>query len=143
MNRIIGVLSWKAVCRPMLALVAAGHEADAGLARQLALRLGHESRAAFLPAGNEADLLAVFMKAVQHGQIAFARHTEHGVDALCDQCLHQRMAGQARRSGRCLGRIFDSHPATVPRAPAISGHSDGGFAACQGGRTHFRSHADA
>src|SRR5206468_11352285 len=53
---------------------AARHEADARAAAQLALRLGHEGRAALLPTGDEADALAVPMEAVEHGQVALARH---------------------------------------------------------------------
>jgi hypothetical protein len=54
----MGVLSWKAVCTPMEALVAR-HEAHAGATRELAVRLGHEGRPALLPAGDKADAIGV------------------------------------------------------------------------------------
>ena len=91
---------------------AARHEADAGAARELALRLGHEGRAALLPAGDEADLAAMLVEAVEHREIALAGHAEDGIDTLRDQRLDQGMAGQAGRLPiRCL-----VHPATVAGA---------------------------
>jgi hypothetical protein len=77
----------------MLALVAPGPPT------QLALRFGHKRRTAFLPAGDEADVFAVFMKTIQHCKIAFTRHTKASVYALGDQRLHQRVAGHAWRGG--------------------------------------------
>jgi hypothetical protein len=67
------------------------------------LRVGHERGAALLPAGDEADPVGVLVEAVEHGQKAFARHAEHGVDPLGHQGLHQGMAGDALRHGhpRC------------------------------------------
>ena len=94
------MLSWKAVCRPTPALRrarAARHEADARPAAQLALRLGHEGRAAFLAAGDEADPVAVLVEAVEHRQKALARHAERGVDALLDQRLDQAVPGGTHR----------------------------------------------
>jgi len=84
----------------------ARHETHPGPAAQLALRLGHEGRAAFLAAGDEADLLTVLMEAVQRGQVTLPGHAEAGVDALGDQRLHEGMAGQSRgalRGGRTDG----------------------------------------
>ena len=86
------MLSWKAVCRPMLAFGTgpARHEADAGPAAQLLfLRLGHEGRA-LLAAGDEADALTVLVEAVEHGEVALAGNAEDGVDALGDQCSTRR-----------------------------------------------------
>ncbi len=74
---------------------AAGDEADAGSACELALRLGHEGGPALLSAGDEADSVAVLMKAVEHGEITFARHAEDGVDTLGDQGFDESMAGKA------------------------------------------------
>ena len=70
-------------------------EADAGSAAELALRIGHEACAALLPAGDEADAVAVLVQAVEHSEITLSRDTETSIDALGDQRLHQRMAGQA------------------------------------------------
>ena len=78
----------------------AGHEADARAPGELALCIGHERGTAFLSASDEADAFAVLVKAVEHGQKTFAGNTEHGVDALGDQSLDQRVAREAfRRSG--------------------------------------------
>ena len=78
----------------------AGDEADARAAGQLALRLGHERRAALLAAGDEADALAVLVKAVEHGEVAFARHAEGAIDALRDQGFDEGVAGKAGRHGQ-------------------------------------------
>ena len=71
----------------------AGDKTDAGATAQLALRFGHEGRSALLPAGNEADVLAVFVKAVEHSQVAFAGNAKTSVDTLGDQCFDQNMTG--------------------------------------------------
>jgi len=72
---------------------AARHEADAGPAGQLALRLGHEGGAALLPAGHEADALAVLMEAVEDREITLAGNAEDIGDALLDQGLDEDMTG--------------------------------------------------
>ena len=72
---------------------AAGDEADTRPAAQLALRLGHVARTAFVAAGDEADLLAVLVEAVEGSEEALAGNAEGGVDALGDQRLDQGMAG--------------------------------------------------
>src|SRR5205814_834704 len=59
-----------------------------------------------LPARDEADLVAVLVEAVEHGHIAFARHTERGVDTLRDQGLDERVAGGPLGSG--FGHGIDS-----------------------------------
>jgi hypothetical protein len=74
---------------------ASRHEADTGAPAQLALRVGHERGAAFLPAGDEADAIAMLVQAVQHGQVALAGHTVDGVHALGDQRFDQGMAGKS------------------------------------------------
>ncbi len=72
-------------------------EADAGAAAELALRLGHEGGAAFLPAGDEADAVAVLVEAVEHREVAFAGDAEAGGDALGDQGFDEGVAGEAAR----------------------------------------------
>ena len=69
-NRIMGVESWKAVCTPMLALVArtARDEADARLAGELAVGLGHVGGAAFLAAYDGFDGARVFVQRVDAGR---------------------------------------------------------------------------
>ena len=86
MNRTIGVESWNAVCTPMEALVAPGPRVTKqmpGPAGELAVRLGHEGRSAFLPVDDEADAVAQGMEAVEHGQKAFARHAEGDASTPC------------------------------------------------------------
>jgi hypothetical protein len=73
----------------------AGDKTDAGPPAQLALGLGHEGRTTLLTAGDEADVVPVFMKAIQHRQIALAGHAKAGVHALCHQGLHESVACHA------------------------------------------------
>ena len=58
------------------------------------MRFGHEGRAAFLAADDEFNVLAVAVKTVEHGQVAFAGDTEGVGHALGHQALDQQMAGQ-------------------------------------------------
>ena len=71
----------------------AGDKTDAGAAAELALRFSHESRAAFLATSDETDFFGMLVEAVEHGQIAFARHAKNRLDTLCDQRFDQQMAG--------------------------------------------------
>ena len=107
MNSTIGVESWNAVCRPIAALLAPGPRVTKqmpGPPAQLALRLGHEGGTALLPAGDEADALAMLVEAVERGEKALARHAERGVDALREQRLDERVAGEARVQRELMGR---------------------------------------
>ena len=72
---------------------AARDEADAGLARQLAVGLGHERGAAFLAVDDEADVRVV--QRVQHVEIAFAGHAEGGVHAVDLERIDQDLAAAA------------------------------------------------
>ena len=83
----------------------AGDEADARSAAQLALCFGHEGRAALLAAGDEADAVAVLVKAVEHGQVTLAGHAEAGVDALRDQGFDQHVACGAGHHRRVSGTV--------------------------------------
>ena len=74
---------------------AAGDEADAGAARQLAIGLGHVAGAALLPADDEADLVAGLEQRVEGGQIAFPRHAEGHVDPVDPQLIDQDLAAGA------------------------------------------------
>ena len=76
---------------------AARDEADAGLAGQLAVGLGHEGRAAFLAADDEADARVV--QRVEHVEVAFAGHAEGGVDAVDGERVDQDLAAGAGRVG--------------------------------------------
>jgi len=55
------------------------------------VRLGHESRAAFLTIDDEPDALAVGMKAVEYRQEALSRNTEGQFDALLCQALDNQV----------------------------------------------------
>ncbi|MCY1380625.1 hypothetical protein D9M69_684660 [compost metagenome] len=74
---------------------AARHETHARPASQLALGFGHESRAAFLPVGDEADTLGVGVKAIEHGEVTFTGDTEGVGHALGNQAFNEQMAGYA------------------------------------------------
>ena len=77
---------------PTLALVAPGPRVTKQMpGRPLSLPCASAMKAgaAFLPAGDEADPVAVLVEAVEHRQVAFAGHAERGVDALRDQRLDQ------------------------------------------------------
>ena len=100
MKRIIGVESWNAVCnadRGVARARAARHEAQPRPAGELALRLGHVARAAFVAAGDEADAVAMLVEAVERGEEAFAGNAERGRRALRDQRFDEGVAGGARR----------------------------------------------
>ena len=71
-------------------------EADARLAGELAVGLGHVGGAAFLAAYDGFDGARVFVQRVDAGQIAFARDQEHAPRAVDAQLLHQYLAAIAR-----------------------------------------------
>ena len=71
---------------------AARDHADAGFAGQLAVRVGHHRGAAFLAADRDLDVGVV--QAVQHRQVAFARHAENVFDALGDQLVYQDVTAE-------------------------------------------------
>ena len=93
-NRISGVESCLAICTPASAFdaPAARDHADAGFAGQLAVRVGHHRGAAFLAADRDLDVGVV--QAVQHRQVAFARHAENVFDALGDQLVYQDVTAE-------------------------------------------------
>ena len=97
-------------------------EADARAAAQLALRLGHEGGAALLPAGDEADVVAVLVEAVEHGQIAFAGHAEGGVHALGDQGFDQCVAGGSCAHRRSSVRMRGIMRSRRRRVCAVQGY---------------------
>jgi hypothetical protein len=86
----------------------ARHEADAGAAGQLALRLGHEGRAALLPVGHEADAVGVCMEAVEHGEVTFTRHAEGVGHALGNQAFNEQVSGELCGHGFILQKAGQS-----------------------------------
>lgn len=65
------------------------HETDAGPPGELAVGLRHVRGAPFLPADDEADLLARVMERVEHGEIAFSGDSERDVHSMDFECVHQ------------------------------------------------------
>src|SRR5262249_13838516 len=74
----------------------ARHEADAGLASQLAMRLGHIAGATLLPAYHRRDRILMIVERVDTRQIALAGHEEYAPDALDTQLLDQDLTAIAR-----------------------------------------------
>lgn len=70
-----------------------GDEADARLARHLAVGVGHEGGAALLAVDDEADVGVV--QRVEHVQVAFAGYAESGVGAVDLQGIDQDLAAGA------------------------------------------------
>ena len=87
-----------------------------GTALQLAERLGHVHRAGLEAAGHQLQLLAHLVEAIEHVEIAFARHREHMVDALRDQRVRQRAPSRAWDDAR-LARLSQFHP-SLPLRPS-------------------------
>jgi hypothetical protein len=65
---------------------------------------GHEGCSALLPANHELDLALTRMQPVEHSQITFTRNAEGVGDALGDQTVNEKVAGN----------LF-SHPNIVPQ----------------------------
>jgi hypothetical protein len=60
----------------------ARHEADAGAAGELRVRLGHVGRAGLVAADDELEGFAVLVEPVEHGEEALAGHAEREVRAV-------------------------------------------------------------
>ncbi len=85
---------------------AARDEADAGLARQLAVRLGHIGRAALLAADNGFHRVAPRVQGVDAGQEALAGHHENPAHAKGLQLRNQGFAAAAWRGLCGAGHAF-------------------------------------
>ena len=85
---------------------AAGDEADAGLAGEFAVRLGHVGGAAFLAADHGLDGVLVFIERVDAGQVTFAGHQENAARAVVAQLLDEDLAAVAcGREGLAWGHV--------------------------------------
>ncbi|MNT29580.1 hypothetical protein D3C72_1653300 [compost metagenome] len=73
-------------------------KADAGTPGQLAMRFGHVGGGRFVPAGDHAHAVAMLVQAVEHGQIAFARHAEDGVGAIDRKRVGKQLPAGTRRT---------------------------------------------
>ncbi len=82
---------------------SARDEAYARPPRDARVRVGHEGGAAFLSVDDEADRIAVRMKAVEHREKAFAGHAERMRHALRDEARHEQVAGHDGRWNGCTG----------------------------------------
>ncbi|MNI48417.1 hypothetical protein D3C73_1029780 [compost metagenome] len=69
---------------------ASRHHADARFARKPAPSVGHHRCATFLTADEDID--AALIKRVEHGEVAFARHTGNPFDAVRLQRLDDQLA---------------------------------------------------
>ena len=96
----------------------ARNETDARPASEFAVGFGHVGGAAFLPAHDEADLLARVIERVEHGEVALARHAVGGVDAVDEELIDEDLCAGAGRVVRRSARI-DTEP--LPRRlPGLS-----------------------
>ncbi|MNE33919.1 hypothetical protein D3C80_1276150 [compost metagenome] len=88
---------------------SARDHADAGLAGQLAIGLGHVGGAGLMAADDDLDLVAHVGQGVEHGQIAFARHTEDLVDPVHHEGVDQTAGGGvgSLRHGFAVSRLKD------------------------------------
>ncbi len=74
----------------------ARHQEHAGFAGELAIGLGHERGAAFLAAGDEADLGRV-VERVEHFEIALAGDAERHLDPVCLEAADDQLAAAQSR----------------------------------------------
>src|SRR5690349_21618007 len=79
-------------------------ETDARTSRELAVRIGHVRRAAFLAADDETDGVACVVQRIEYGEIRFAGNTESHVDAVYFQSIDENL-----RTGACELRVGGIH----------------------------------
>ena len=72
---------------------AAGDHADAGLAGQLAVSLGHIGGAGLVAAGDDLDRVAHIGEGIEDGEIALAGDAEDAVDAVHDEGVDDTAGG--------------------------------------------------
>jgi hypothetical protein len=80
---------------------AAGHEADARTAGELAVGFRHHGGAAFLAAYGHVDVRV--MQRIQRGQVALARNAEDVINPVQSKLIDKDLAAGA--GGRCHGRL--------------------------------------
>ena len=68
---------------------SSGDKSNAGPSGHRAVCAGHESHAAFLPAGHQINLVAP-VERVEHLQKAFARNCENAVCALLSKAINEQ-----------------------------------------------------
>ena len=82
--------------RRMAGAGTARHHADAGLAGQLAVGLGHVGGAGLVAGVDELEAVAHVEQRIQHFQIALARYAEGHVGAVDQELVDQDLAAGAR-----------------------------------------------
>jgi hypothetical protein len=73
------------------------YKTNARAARQTPLSIGHEGCPTLLAACNEFNVTLIFVKTIEHGQIAFPRNAKCVRDALGNQTFDQEMAADLIR----------------------------------------------
>src|SRR6266850_201588 len=96
------------------------HEQHARLAGQLAVGLGHVRSAAFLAADDEGDLVAHVVQAVEHRQVALARHAESELYTLCRQRVGEDPAAVARLQIGFHAGTFSNAPRSAAQQSATA-----------------------
>ena len=95
-------------------------EGDAGPAGQLAERLGHVRRAAFLAADHEPQPIGDVVQRVEHGEITFARNAERMRRALREQARDEDFAtGTRGHRAESLLWMPEVRIAAILRRPAL------------------------
>ena len=107
---------------------AARDKAHPRSAGQAALGFGHEGRPTLLAASDELDAVAVQMKTVEHGQVAFAWHAKRMGNALGQEAFDKQVAGK-----------WCSHAGIVQSLPIDSCHLWEAAPAAEGIRAQGRS----
>ena len=69
---------------------------DAGLAGQLAVRLGSVCRAVFMATGDDPDRIPNIIQSVQGGEITLPRHAENRIDPMQNQGIDQNLTTRAQ-----------------------------------------------
>ena len=81
---------------------ATGDHADAGLARKLAIGLGHIGGPGFVPRVDEGETVLHVMQRIQHLKVAFAGHAIGGVGTVDQQLIHKDLSAGPRLKGSFL-----------------------------------------
>jgi hypothetical protein len=75
---------------------AAGDKGNAGLAGQLAIRLGGVRRAILMAARDNPDTIPNIIQSVQGGEITLPRHAENRIDPMQNQGINQNLTTRAQ-----------------------------------------------
>ncbi len=98
----------------------ARHEADAGRARELAVRFGHVRGAALVTTRDQLDALARAVQGVEHRQVAFAGHAEREVRAVNDELIDENLPAGALHKKKGVGTRGRDYSPVRRRSPLRS-----------------------